>query len=223
MFVHNHMTPNPVTVHLEAAYPEASELLRKHKIRRLPVLEKNRLVGIVVEKDMLSNQPSPATTLSVYEMYSLLERLKVRQFMTHPVVTVRGDCPMEDAAQIMVERKIGCLPVMDGEQLVGIITETDIFKTLVEVLGGAEGGLRLTLRLPERVGILATITASIAAAGGNIIAVTTSSIQENSYREVTIKEIGADPDTLKDLLQDSETTIVDLRTGSGYEPGLFGL
>jgi len=111
---------------------------------------------------------------------------------------------------------------MEGEKLVGIITETDIFKTLVEVLGGEETGTRLILRLPERVGELARATSQIAEAGGNIIAVTTSRILEDSQREVTIKESGADPETLKNLLKSSGTIVVDLRWSAQYQPRLFG-
>ncbi len=222
MLVHEYMTPNPLTVSPDATHPEAMRLLREHKIRRLPVVEKGKLVGIVVEKDLLSNQPSPATTLSVYEMYTLLENLKIRQIMTSPVITVGGDCPVEEAARIMVAHKIGCLPIMDGDRLTGIITETDIFKLMVEVLGGQESGIRLTLRLPERVGELARVTRMIADAGGNIIAVTTSRLQENGHREVTIKESGADEGMLKKLLAESGVEVVDLRSSTLYEPRLFG-
>ncbi len=152
MFVRSYMTVDPVSVSPDDNFHQAMHTLRKRGVRHLPVLEKGRLVGIVVEKDLLTNQPSPATTLSLYEIYSLLETLRVRQIMSRPVITVEGDCPLEEAARIMVEHKISCLPVMDGEKLVGIITETDVFKALVEVLGGEEQGLRFVLRVPDRVG-----------------------------------------------------------------------
>jgi acetoin utilization protein AcuB len=222
MFVRNYMSPNPTTVEPDISFPEAMGILRRKKIRRLPVVEHDRLIGIVVEEDLLSNQPSPATTLSIHEMYALLERLRVRQIMSRPVITVEGVCPIEEAARIMVEHKIGCLPVMDGEKLVGIITETDIFKTLVEVLGGQETGIRLTLRLPDRVGELAKITSQIAQAGGNIIAVTTSRRLDDEQREVTVKESGADQDTLMDLLRESHAVVLDMRPSAKYQPRLFG-
>ena len=145
MFVKNFMTYNPVVISPDDNFPQAMNVIRKRKIRHLPVIERDKLVGIVVEKDLLSNQPSPATTLSLYEIYSLLETLRIRQIMSRPVITVAGDCPLEEAARIMVENKISCLPVMEGDKLVGIITETDVFKVLVEVLGGKEDGVRLTL------------------------------------------------------------------------------
>ena len=222
MFVRNYMTRKPLVITPKTTYPEAINLMREQKIRSLPVLKKKRLVGLVVEKDLLSNQPSPATKLSIHEMYTLLERLQVRQFMSSPVITITGDCPMEDAARIMVDRKISCLPVMKGETLIGIITETDIFKTFVEVLGGSEKGTRITLQMPERVGVLAEITKSIAEAQGNILAITTSSIHKDLHRELTIKEVGADPSVLIKLLEGSDAVIVDLRTIASYEPRLFG-
>jgi acetoin utilization protein AcuB len=222
MFVRNYMSPNPFTVEPDISYPEATGILRRKKVRRLPVVEAGRLIGIVVEEDLLSNQPSPATTLSIHEMYALLERLRVRQIMSRPVITVEGDCPLEEGARIMVENKIGCLPVMDGEKLIGIITETDIFKALVEILGGQETGIRLTLRLPDRVGALAKITAQIAQAGGNINSVTTSRLLDDTHRQVTVKESGADQDALTALLHESEAVVLDMRSSAEYQPRLFG-
>lgn len=220
MLVKTYMTPDPITISPDSNYPQAISVMRKQKIRHLPVVENNRLVGIVVEKDLLSNQPSPATTLSVYEIYSLLETLRVRQMMSRPVLTVEGDCPVEEAARIMVENKISCLPIMDGDKLAGIITETDIFKVLVEALGGPAGGFRVTLRLPDRVGELAAISGRIAEAGGNILAITTSRLMD-SKREVTIKEAGAHPDAMEKVIRESGVDIVDMRSSCTYEPRLF--
>jgi acetoin utilization protein AcuB len=222
MFVRTYMTPDPVFVAPDDNFPQAMSVIRKRKIRHLPVLEKGELVGIVVEKDLLSNQPSPATTLSLYEIYSLLETLLVRQLMSRPVITVEGDCPVEEAACIMVSHKISCLPVMNGARLVGIITETDVFRVLVEVLGGKETGTRLTLLLEERVGELSAITSRIAEAGGNIVAVTTTGLLDNGKREVTIKAVGANRDKIADLIKGSGAEIVDMRPTSNYQPRLFG-
>jgi len=222
MFVRDYMTPNPLTITPDTSYPEAIGMMREKKIRRLPVMKRGKLVGVVVEKDLLSSQPSPATTLSIHEMYGLLERLKVEQLMSSPVLTATVNCPMEAAAAIMIENKIGCLPVMDGNKLVGIITETDIFKAFVSVLGGSVEGVRLTMELPDRVGELAKIAEIIAAANGNILAVTTTNINEDATSEVTIKETGADVDTLKKLLKERDISIVDLRTNVDYTPRKFG-
>jgi len=222
MFVRDFMTPNPLTIEPKTTYPEALSLMREKKIRRLPVMKKGKLVGIVVEKDLLSSQPSPATTLSIHEMYHLLAQLKVEQFMTSPVVTATPQCPMEAAAGIMIDRKIGSLPVMEGDKLVGIITETDIFKAFVNVLGGYVEGLRLTIELPDKPGQLAKIAEDIAAVNGNIIAVTTTNINADATSEVTIKETGADVDALKKRLADQDIKIIDLRSNIDYSPSEFG-
>ncbi len=222
MFVRDFMTHNPITAAPEVSHPDALALMRKHHIRRLPIISKGKLVGIVSEKDLLSNQPSQATTLSVYEIYSLLSRLHMQDIMTKPVVTVEGDCPMEEAACIMVAKKIGCLPVMDGDSVVGIITETDVFRALMEVLGGNELGNRVVLRLPERVGELARVTAEIAQAGGNIVAITSSHMLEGRYRESTVKVTGISPEILRGLLQKHEVEVVDVRSMSVYEPKMCG-
>jgi acetoin utilization protein AcuB len=222
MFVRSYMTADPVCVSPDDNFHQATHVLRKRGIRHLPVLDNGKLVGVVVEKDLLTNQPSPATTLSLYEIYSLLETLRIRQIMSRPVITVEGDCPLEEAARIMVESKVSCLPVMEGEKLVGIITETDVFKSLVEVLGGEEEGLRFIFRVPDQVGQLALVSNRIAEAGGNILAVTTSRVQEDGMRQVMIKETGARREALLRLEQGTQVEVEDIRPTSRYEPHLFG-
>jgi acetoin utilization protein AcuB len=222
MFVRDYMTRNPITVTPETTFPQAIKAIRNNKIRHLPVVEDNKLVGLIVENDLLSNQPSQATTLSVFEIYALLDSLLVSKMMSRPVITVEGDCPIEEAARIMVENKISCLPVVDGNNLVGIITETDIFKSLVMVLGGKERGLRLTLRLPDKVGELAAISAKIAESGGNIVAITSSSHGlEGGLRDVTIKEAGADQEALVSWLRSSGIQVIDICQCEKYQPKLF--
>ncbi len=136
MLVGERMTPRPITVNEETSLPEALELMRKEKIRRLPVLDKHgKLVGIVTELDLLRASPSPATTLSMYEIPYLLSKVKMRDIMTREVITVTEDTPIEEAARIMADNKIGGLPVMRDDKLVGIITETDIFKLMLELFG----------------------------------------------------------------------------------------
>jgi acetoin utilization protein AcuB len=216
MFVRDFMTPDPLTITPETSHPDAVALMREHHIRRLPVMSKAKLVGIVSEQDLLSNQPSPASTLSVYEIYSLMGRLQAKDFMVHPVVTVQGDCPIEDAACIMVNKKIGCLPVLGDGRLDGIITETDIFRALVDVLGGGKGkGLRVVVRgVPEHVGELAKLTGDIASIGGNIMAITTS----ESLGAETIKLTGVSEAALKGLLEKRGLEVVDLRPFTTYAP-----
>lgn len=222
MFVRNHMTLDPAVVSPDDNFTQAMHVLRKRGVRHLPVIENNCLVGVVVEKDLLSNQPSQATTLSLYEIYSLLETLFVRQIMSRPAITVEGDCPLEEAARIMVDHNISCLPVMDGDKLVGIITETDIFKALVELLGGEAESVRFVLRTTDKVGQLAKLVTRIADAGGNILAVTNSKVLDDCCREVMIKETGAKRSALLFIEEDMDVKVVDVRPTSRYEPRLFG-
>jgi len=215
------MTPDPLTASPDTNFPQAMNLIRRHKVRCLPILEKDRLVGIVVHADLLSNQPSPVANLSLSETYLFLESIRMRQIMSRPVITVEGDCPLEEAARIMVENTISFLPVMDGDWLVGIITETDVFKALVELLGGAQTGFRLTLHLPERIGGLADVTGRIAASGGNILALTTSRLLDESYRIVTIKETGANREALIESLRELDVEVLDVRESTRYQPRRF--
>jgi acetoin utilization protein AcuB len=172
MLVRELMTPNPVTVQPDTSVPDALRLMRERKVRRLPVVDSHgRLVGIVSDKDLLYASPSPATTLAVWEIPDLLGKLKIEKVMTHDVITVAEKTPLEEAARIMADKKIGGLPVMQGPDLVGIITETDLFKSLLELLGGRRPGVRLTVAVPAVKGELSKITTAIFEAGGNIVGI----------------------------------------------------
>jgi acetoin utilization protein AcuB len=169
MLVKDRMTPNPKVISPENSHSEALRMLQNEKFRYLPVVDKaGKVVGVVSEADLLKAAPSSATSLSIFEMNYLLANLKIKDVMSSPAVTVGEDLPLEIAAKIMIDKGIGCLPVMRGDKLVGVITETDIFKTFVEILGGGEKILRVTLRSPNVPGELARLTGLIARLGGNL-------------------------------------------------------
>ncbi len=132
ILVQDWMTPNPITATPDTPIVEAHKLMVEHKIRRLPVVENGELVGIVTLGDIRGAEPSEATSLSIWELNYLISRIKVREVMKSPVVTVSPETPIREAARLMLENKIAGLPVMDGDRLVGIITESDIFRMLVE-------------------------------------------------------------------------------------------
>ncbi|OQY33185.1 MAG: hypothetical protein B6241_08775 [Spirochaetaceae bacterium 4572_59] len=170
MQVSHRMTTNPVTVHSDTPVNEARDIMKKEKIHRLPVVDKHdHLMGIVTEKDILYASPSPATSLDVYEIASLLNKLKVHSVMTKEVISIDVETPIEDAARIMSDNNIGGLPIMEENILVGIITESDLFKVFIELFGAREKGTRLTLLMPEKHGELAAVSSAIANAGGDII------------------------------------------------------
>ena len=174
MLVRERMTRHPVTVSPDTPISEALNLMRREKVRRLPVLDREeRLVGIVLEKDLLYASPSPATSLSIYEMHYLLSKLTIAEVMSREVITVDEITPLEEAARIMADGRISGLPVMRGDQLVGIITETDLFRVFLEMLGAREKGVRMTLQVPDQKGMLASITGAIAALGGDIVSLST--------------------------------------------------
>lgn len=223
MLVRETMTANPVVVHPDTSFGDAMELLRARRIRRLPVVDdKGALVGIVVEKDLLRAAPSPATTLSVYEIPYLLSKLKIKDIMTKRVITVEEDWPIEEAARVMVEHKIGCLPVVRGNQVVGIVTETDIFRAMTLALGGEPHSLRVMVRVPDVKGELAKLSNQVAQMGGDIRSLVTLVGKESKQGEITMKVLGVKRDDLVPGLEKVGIKVVDVReVGVKYEPRLI--
>lgn len=169
MLIRDRMTPDPVTITTDTSLKDALDLIRNKPFRHLPVLDENgKLVGIVTEKSLVYASPTPTTTLSVFEVDYILSRTKVGQIIHGPVITVGPDLPIEEAARMMVDHRIGCLPVVEDDKLIGIISDTDIFRVFVEGLGGGHPSLRITVVIPEEVGSLARVTSRVAALGGNI-------------------------------------------------------
>jgi acetoin utilization protein AcuB len=209
MLVKDRMTPNPKTVSPDASHPEALRMLHKEKFSYLPVVDKaGKVVGIVTETDLLHAAPSSATSLSVFEMNYLLSKLKIREVMSSPAVTVPEDLPLEIAAKIMIDREIGCLPVMRGDQLAGVITETDIFKTFVEILGGGENILRVTLRSPDVPGELARLTGVIAGLGGNLHSIASFHGDDPQHVYFTFRLDGVGEDKLIPALKTAGEQVV---------------
>jgi acetoin utilization protein AcuB len=179
MFVRDHMTAPAVTVKADLPFQEALRLMREHHFRRLPVVDdKGVLIGIVSERDLLYASPSPATSLSMWEVNYLLSKIKVSRLMSTSVIATKADNTIEAAAQLLVENKIGGLPVVDDEgRPIGVITETDIFRTLVDMFGAGQPGLRLTLKVPHGKGVLAQLSKTIFELGGYIISVGSFSLE----------------------------------------------
>lgn len=201
-----------ITVSPDLPVPEALALMNQEKIRHMPVVQKGKMIGIVTKNDLLNASPSRATSLSVWEINYLLNKIKVEDVMTAKVITVSEDTPIEEAARIMTDNKISCLPVMRGKDMVGIITETDLFKVFLELMGARHKGVRITLQVTNEPGTLAKISQTIYEAGGNIIALGTFAGESLTSSLLTIKVEDIEEKKLKKLLEGLVVRIIDIRT-----------
>ncbi|WP_085813605.1 CBS domain-containing protein [Geoanaerobacter pelophilus] len=214
MLVRDRMTPNPITITPDISVTEALRLMGDKKIRRLPVVERNgKLVGIVSDRDLFQASPSPATSLAIWEIHDLLAKLTVDKTMTTEVITVTEETPLEEAARIMVDRRIGGLPVMKGDALVGIITESDLFQALLELLGGRRKGVRLTVTTTGAKGTLADVAQTIYQAGGDIVGLGFSEVDGGTSDTWvnTFKVQGVDKDKLVEAIRPHVREIKDVR------------
>ncbi len=190
MFVGERMSHPVISVSPETPIHDALALLKREHIRRAPVIKDGKMVGIIAERDLLNASPSSATTLSVWEINYLLSKVTVKQVMTQKVKTVTMDTPIEEAARIMADSKIGGLPVVRDGKVAGIITETDLFKIFLELMGAREKALRVSVLVEDKPGQLAKVTKAIAEAGGNFISFGMFAGPDTSTRMVTFKVAG---------------------------------
>lgn len=187
MFVSKRMSPNPMTIASTTTVSDAASIMKENKFRRLPIVDDGKLVGIITDRDLREVSPSPATTLSVFELNYLLAKMQVKDIMKKDVITINVDATIEEAALVMNTRKIGGLVVVDAKQdVVGIITETDIFKCFVDVMGLAEGRTRLTLEFTDKIGALYDITGVFKELGINILS-TASQHLPNGKIEMVVR------------------------------------
>jgi acetoin utilization protein AcuB len=174
LLVEDSMTREVVTVSPQTAAREALALCREKRIRHLPVVEDDRLVGIVSDRDLRSATP----TLGDPERVEALGRILVREVMVRDVSTVQPDDPIEEAANVMREKKIGCLPAVEDDALVGIITSSDVMEALVQLMGAHEPGSRLVVSMPDRPGTLAGAAGIFGELGINLASTVSGPIQE---------------------------------------------
>jgi len=213
MIVSKIMTRNPVFFHPELPLAEARTIMDREKIGHVPVLNKsNELAGIVTRADLIKAGPSAATSLDMYEISYLLSKLTVDKAMEKKVTTVQENETVEEAARIMADKRIGCLPVMNGSVLVGIVTDTDIFHFFINAFGARHKGVRITVNFKEKPGQLAAFAGAIAKEGGNIVAFVSAEGDDVAHRRGTLKITGLDRktvETVAGILEGSE--IEDIR------------
>ena len=189
MIVAKRMMRNPVSVDENDSMKKAMDLLRERDIRHLPVLKDGeKLVGILTERDIKQASPSPATALEIREIYYLLDKVKVKQIMTRRPYTISSTAPIEEAALIMREKKIGCLPVVDAGRVVGILTETDILDAFIEAMGVSGPGYRMEIALPNRPGMLFEVLKLMKDFDANVVSVA-SAAHDDTDRKILILRV----------------------------------
>ncbi len=212
MLVEDRMTKNPITVKPDLPVAEALEWMRRENVRHFPVVDKeSKLVGIVARDDLLYASPSPVTSLSMWEVTYLMSQVTIDEVMTKDVISVQEDTPVEEAARMMFDHKIGSLPVMRDGLVVGIITESDLFRAFLELFGGHQKGIRLTVLAPYYKGSLADISTKITQAGGLILALNVFEGEDPSNWGCTLKVTDIDRDTLLEVVEPLIVELVDVR------------
>ena len=212
MIIERRMTKNPVTITPDASVVEASDLMKKEKVHRLPVLDKDKnLVGVISEKDILFATPSPASSLSIHEMAYLLSKLTVKKIMSKNPVTISKDTPVEEAARLMVDQDLSCLPVVENGKLVGIVSKSDMFKILLELFGARHFGVRVSFLVDDKPGTIAAVSRVISDAGFDIISFGTFMGTDPSNAICTIKVQDCTKEKLTSLLSPLVKEILDIR------------
>ena len=212
MLVEYRMTPDPKTVSPDMPVAEALAKMRQHKVHRFPVVDnKGRLVGIVSHSDLLYAAPSSATSLNMWEVTYLLNQIKVEEVMTRQVITVDNDCPIEEAARLMRQHAIGGVPVLRGGDLVGIITESDIFDVFLELLMAQESGVRLTALAPYFKGSMAQIATAVTGKGGLIHALNSFKGEDDSTWGCLLKVADLSKDDLVEVVRPLVVKILDVQ------------
>ena len=215
MLVQGWMISDVITVDEDTSMMKASIIMKEKKIRSLPVLNKEgKLVGIVSDRDLRDAAPSKATTLDVYELNYLLSSMKIKDIMTRNVVFIRPDETVEFAAILMLENKISSLPVIsNNDNLVGWITQTDIFKVLINITGVYTGGIQFAFSLEDRSGSIGETADVIRSYGGRIVSIlSTRETAEEGRRNVYVRCRSLPDDKLRNLVKELEEKFIVLYT-----------
>ncbi|HHZ02924.1 MAG TPA: CBS domain-containing protein [Tissierellia bacterium] len=200
MYVKNRMTKNPYTIEANAPISDAVALLKEKGLKRLPVVDGEKVVGILTQSDIHKVSPTKATSLSIFEINYLLSKLTVNDAMTKKIITIDANSLLEEAAVIMRENRIGTLPVVENDKLVGIITESDIFDALIDLLGFKDSGSRITIEAKDVPGAMADIAATFKSLGINITHIAV--FAGDGVREIIIRCTASETDELEKKLNE---------------------
>jgi len=213
MLVKDRMTANPIYGQPGMSVTDAQALMREKRIRHLPVLgEDDALVGLVTQRSLLSALPSDVSNFSRFEITYVLGRITLGQVMVKEVITIDEDTAVEEAARVMADQKIGCLPVVGDGKLVGIITDNDLFTIMVDLLGARRPGVRITMLQPDRPGEIARLSTAVAQTGGNLTVIVGSPSAEHGKWISVLKVTNLDAEKLTEIIDGLEDVeILDIR------------
>jgi len=208
MLVKDWMTAKVTTIAPDTPVLEAGKVMKAGGFRRLPVVDRGKLVGIVTDRDLKEAAPSDVTSLSIWELNYLLTKLRVKEVMNSPVITVTPEDMLESAALVMADKRIGGLVVMDGAEVTGIITITDVLRAFIEILGLSEGGLRVTVQSSDVPGQVEKVGA--AAKPSNVVSIATVG-RGDGTRRMLIRVKGDQTQSFPDRLKQAGFEILSVR------------
>ena len=214
MLVKERMSPDPVCGSPEMAITDAQELMTSKGFRHLPIIDENKnLVGLLTQSSVRSALPSDVSNFSRFEISYTLSKIKVRSVMVTDVITIGPDTPIEDAASLLAEKKLGCLPVMSENSLVGMITGEDIFLAMTSLLGTRNPGIRITIQQPDQSGLIARLTSAIANAGGYLSVCVGYQSKDHPEQWVSVCKVeNIEEEKLVDIIRNlKDASILDIR------------
>ncbi len=214
MLIRDQMTPDPICGHPTTPVAEAQTLMQENKIRHLPILDDDKkLVGLITQRSLMHAVPDDLSQFSPFVVNYVLAKLQAQNIMVKDVITTDPDTTIEEAARVMADEKIGCLPVMEGDKLVGIISDSDLFNIMVELLGARRAGVRMTVLQPDRAGEVARLTRAIDEHGGYISVFVTYPTADPEVWSSVVKVANVSEDTLVDTIDGlPDVRVRDVRT-----------
>ena len=211
MLVKERMSYPVISLLPDTPVHDARNLFIQESIRRAPVIKNGKLIGIVSIQDLIDATPTKATSLSRWEINYLLSKLTVSEIMTKKVTTIDEDTPIEEAARIMADEKIGGLPVLRDGKVAGMITETDLFKVFLEMMGAREAGIRVTALIDDQSGVLNKITTAVTNVGGNFISLGQFAGEDVATKLIVFRVSGAKKEDIKKAIKDIAKEVWDIR------------
>ena len=210
MIVSKWMSKRVVTVDESDTLSEAINTLKRNHVRRLPVLRDNKLVGIVSDRDLKEAAPSRVTSLDMWELHYLLSKIKVKDLMKRRIITISPDSTIEKAAMLMFDNKIGGLPVVENEELIGIITEHDVFNAFINITGARIPSFRITVRISDAPGSIKELCDKMRSFAFKCVSILTTHVGvEEGHREVIIRFRAEDEEHFK-IIEHLEKDYPDL-------------